>query len=132
MGAFLALLIGKFEINLYAQIGLVMLIGLAAKNAILIVEFAKIRFEEGISLREAALDAAKQRLRPILMTAFSFILGCIPLAIATGAGGVSRQIMGYVSIGGMMAATCLAIFLIPVLFYAIGRLAHRNVNAPSE
>jgi HAE1 family hydrophobic/amphiphilic exporter-1 len=112
--AFAALLVGKFENNIYAQIGLVMLIGLSAKNSILIVEFAKAKYEEGIPLFEAALEGAKLRLRPILMTSFAFILGCVPLAMASGAGALSRQVMGYVVIGGMMAAL-VAVFLIPVL-----------------
>ena len=97
-----------------------MLIGLAAKNAILIVEFAKMKYEEGIRLVEAALEGARLRLRPILMTSFAFILGCVPLAIASGAGALSRQVMGFVVIGGMIAASFIAIFLIPVLFYLVG------------
>jgi HAE1 family hydrophobic/amphiphilic exporter-1 len=125
-GAFLGLLIGRYEIDLYAQIGLVMLIGLAAKNAILIVEFAKMGVEEGKSLLDASLEAARLRLRPILMTAFAFILGCIPLATASGAGALSRQVMGYAVIGGMTAATCIAIFLIPVLFYVVEKIARRK------
>jgi HAE1 family hydrophobic/amphiphilic exporter-1 len=122
-GAFAGLKYGGYENNLYAQIGMVMLIGLAAKNAILIVEFAKMGVEEGKSAYDAAMEAARLRLRPILMTAFAFILGCVPLAIASGAGALSRQVMGYAVIGGMMAATCLAIFLIPVSFYVVERLA---------
>lgn len=122
-GAFVGLSLGHFENNLYAQIGLVMLIGLAAKNAILIVEFAKQGAEEGKSLAEAALEAARQRLRPILMTAVSFILGCMPLAVASGAGALSRRVMGYTVIGGMTAATTIAIFLIPVLFYIVEKIA---------
>jgi len=122
-GAFVALKYGQYENNIYAQIGLVMLIGLAAKNAILIVEFAKMKAEQGMSIMEAALEGAKLRLRPILMTSFAFILGCVPLAKATGAGGLSRQIMGYTVIGGMLAASFIAIFLIPVLFYVVGKIA---------
>ncbi|MGB8249062.1 MAG: efflux RND transporter permease subunit, partial [Azonexus sp.] len=113
-GAFIALLLRGQEFNVYAQIGLVMLIGLAAKNAILIVEFAKMEHEKGeLSLIEATLKGAQLRLRPILMTSFAFILGCVPLAIASGAGALSRQVMGGAVIGGMMAATCIAIFIIP-------------------
>ena len=110
-----------FENNIYAQIGLVMLIGLAAKNAILIVEFAKMEYEKGKPLVEATLEGAHLRLRPILMTSFAFILGCVPLAMASGAGAISRQVMGFVVIGGMLAATFIAIFLIPVLFYLVER-----------
>ena len=125
-GAFLALWLRAFENNVYAQIGLVMLIGLSAKNAILIVEFAKAEYEGGKSVTDAALAAARLRLRPILMTAFAFILGVLPLAIASGAGAVGRQIMGTAVIGGMVAASIIAIFLIPVSFYVVERLSHRK------
>jgi hydrophobe/amphiphile efflux-1 (HAE1) family protein len=125
-GAFAALMVGKYENNIYAQIGLVMLIGLAAKNAILIIEFAKMKHEEGLGLSEAALEGAKLRLRPILMTSFAFILGCVPLATASGAGALSRQVMGYVVIGGMMAASFVAIFLIPVLFYLVEKYSGKK------
>ncbi len=124
-GAFAALAVGHYENNLYAQIGLVMLIGLAAKNAILIVEFAKMGVDQGKSLYDAALEAARLRLRPIVMTALAFILGCVPLAMASGAGALSRQVMGYAVIGGMTAATLIAIFLIPVLFYVVEGLARK-------
>ena len=126
MGAFLGLLIRGFENNVYAQIGLVMLIGLAAKNAILIVEFAKMEYEKGTPLIEAALYGARLRLRPILMTSFAFILGCMPLAVASGAGALSRQVMGTAVIGGMLTATLIAIFLIPVTFYLVEKISHKN------
>jgi HAE1 family hydrophobic/amphiphilic exporter-1 len=118
-GAFLALWMRGFDNNVYAQIGLVMLIGLSAKNAILIVEFARSERLRGKSPSDAALEGARIRLRPILMTAFAFILGTIPLAIASGAGAVARRILGTAVIGGMLAATMLAIFIIPVAFYAV-------------
>ncbi|HUK53393.1 MAG TPA: efflux RND transporter permease subunit [Candidatus Binatia bacterium] len=111
------------EDNVYAQIGLVMLIGLAAKNAILIVEFAKLEFEKGKPLSDAALEGAKLRLRPILMTSFAFLLGCVPLWRASGAGAVSRQVMGTAVIGGMGAASGIAIFIIPALFYIVEKLS---------
>ena len=123
-GAFLALFGRHLENDVYAQIGLVMLIGLAAKNAILIVEFAKMEYEKGKPLVEASLAGAKLRLRPILMTAFAFILGCVPLWTASGAGGISRQVLGTVVIGGMLAASILAIFFIPVSFVVIERFGH--------
>ena len=121
-GAFLALWIRGFDNNVYAQIGLVMLIGLSAKNAILIVEFARTERMKGKSALDAALEGARIRLRPILMTAFAFIFGTIPLALASGAGAVARQILGTAVIGGMLAATLLAIFIIPVTFYAMEHL----------
>jgi HAE1 family hydrophobic/amphiphilic exporter-1 len=122
-GAFLALYARDFENDVYFQIGLVMLIGLAAKNAILIVEFARAEYEKGQTIVDAALAAARLRLRPILMTAFAFILGCVPLWAAAGSGAVSRQILGTTVIGGMLAATFIAIFLIPVLFYVVERFS---------
>jgi HAE1 family hydrophobic/amphiphilic exporter-1 len=115
-GAFGALLWMRMENNIYAQIGLVTLIGLAAKNAILIIEFAKIARDGGKPVMEAALEGAKLRLRPILMTSFAFILGCVPLAKAAGAGAIARNVMGITVIGGMIAASLVAIFLIPACY----------------
>jgi HAE1 family hydrophobic/amphiphilic exporter-1 len=131
MGAFAALFWRELENNVYAQIGLVMLIGLAAKNAILIVEFARAERAKGRSLFDASLEGARLRLRPILMTSFAFILGCVPLWTATGAGAVSRQIIGTAVIGGMGAATAIAIFLIPALFYFVERLVDRKEKHPT-
>jgi len=118
-GAYLTLFARQMENNVFAQIGLIMLIGLSAKNAILIVEFARSRYEAGVPLLEAALEGARIRLRPILMTSFAFILGCVPLWLASGSGSVARRVMGTTVIGGMLAASVLAIFLIPVTFYVI-------------
>ena len=124
MGAYLALNLRSLENDVFAQIGLVMLIGLSAKNAILIVEFARAEYASGKSIYDAALGAARVRFRPIIMTAFAFILGCVPLWMATGAGGVSRQVLGTVVIGGMLAATVVAVFLIPVTFSVVERVSH--------
>lgn len=109
--------------NVFAQISLVMLIAMAAKNAILIVEFAKLRFDEGLSLFDAAMQAAKERFRPILMTAFSFILGVIPLVLATGAGSLARNVMGVALLGGLGIATLIGVFMYPMFFVLVGKLA---------
>ena len=122
-GAFLGLLLRGFDLDVFGQIGLIMLIGLAAKNAILIVEFAVLEHEKGRTLVDAALEGAKLRLRPILMTSFAFILGCVPLWTASGAGSMSRRILGTGVITGMLAATGLAIFIIPLLYVAIERMS---------
>jgi len=111
--------------NLYVQIGLVLLIALSAKNAILIVEFAKMNVEKGMAPVEAALDAAKLRLRPILMTAFAFILGVVPLVRAAGAGAESRKVMGMAVFSGMLVATFLAVFLVPSLFVIVETLQRK-------
>jgi len=131
LSAFYPAYMVQIETDVYSQIGLVMLIGLAAKNAILIVEFAKEEYEGGKPLVEAALEGARLRLRPILMTSFAFILGCVPLWTASGAGSVARQIMGTTVIGGMVAATGIAIFIIPALFVLVERLANRRGAAHS-
>jgi HAE1 family hydrophobic/amphiphilic exporter-1 len=126
LGAFLALWARGLENAVYAQIGLVMIVGLSAKNAILIVEFAKREYEEGRPLADAALDAARLRLRPILMTSFAFIMGTIPLALASGAASAARRVLGTTVIGGMLAATVIAVFIIPAMFWLVERLTSRR------
>jgi HAE1 family hydrophobic/amphiphilic exporter-1 len=129
LGAVGALWVGHLELDVFSQIGLVMVIGLAAKNAILIVEFAKEEYEHGTPLVDAALAGARLRLRPILMTAFAFMLGVLPLVLSTGAGANSRRILGTTVLGGMLAATVIAIFIIPVTFYVSERFGRRRAGA---
>jgi HAE1 family hydrophobic/amphiphilic exporter-1 len=125
LGAFLALTLRGFQNNVYVQIGLIMLIGLAAKNAILIISFAKTEYDNGKKIDDAALTGARIRLRPILMTSFAFILGCVPLWIASGSGGVSRETLGTVVIGGMIGATFVDIFIVPVTFTIVEKTVAR-------
>ncbi|MBP7864780.1 MAG: multidrug efflux RND transporter permease subunit [Acidobacteria bacterium] len=131
LGAFVGLLSRRLENDVFAQVGLVMLVGLAAKNAILMVEFCKAELEKGRPLVDAALAGARARLRPILMTSFAFVLGCVPLWVAQGSGAISRQILGTVVIAGMLASTLIGIFVVPVLFVLVESLAHRRGKAPA-
>jgi hydrophobe/amphiphile efflux-1 (HAE1) family protein len=128
LGTMVGLLLRNFEMNVYAQVGLVMLIGLAAKNAILIIEFAKMKRDEGMPTLEAALIGAKLRLRPILMTSFAFILGCVPLMLATGSGAASRSTMGTGVVFGMSISTLIGLFLIPVCYVFVQRFADRKTS----
>jgi len=123
LGAFLGLLLRSFDNNVYTQVALIMLIGLAAKNAILIVEFAKLRHERGETIIQAALDGARLRIRPILMTSFAFIFGAVPLAIAFGAGAGARQSIGTAVVSGMLIATLIGIFFIPVFYVMLQRVS---------
>jgi len=132
LGAYLALHIRAFENDVFATIGLVMLIGLSAKNAILIVEFAKTNYESGQSICESALNAARLRFRPIVMTALAFIVGCLPLWVATGSGAASRRILGTVVVGGMTLSTALGLIFIPVTFAVVEYLSHRFVRGGGD
>jgi len=124
-GAILTLtMIPKLTNNVYAQIGLITLIGLSAKNAILIVEFAKERVDRGEDLLQSTLDAVRLRLRPIVMTSLAFILGVMPLVFASGAGAVARKTIGFTVLGGMIAASSLSIFIVPVLFVLFTRMSY--------
>jgi HAE1 family hydrophobic/amphiphilic exporter-1 len=132
LGAYAGLLSRHFDNNVYAQIGLIMLVGLTAKNAILIVEFARDQRKQGRPIVEAALEAARLRLRPILMTSFAFICGCVPLWVATGAGAAARRMLGTAVISGMAAATLIGVFLVPALFVFVERLSSRRRSTRSE
>ena len=131
-GAVTALWVRGMQFDVYSQIGLVMLIGLAAKNAILIVEFARQRREQGLDIVAAAMEAGRLRLRPILMTAFAFILGVIPLMLASGAGAASRQSIGTTVFGGMLGATILSLVLVPVFYAVIERLREGTATEPQH
>jgi len=126
LGAFLGVWLAGYDNNVYVQVGLVMLIGLAAKNAILIVEFAKAKHEQGSSLEESALESARLRFRPILMTAFAFILGVVPLMLASGAGSGAQNVMGTAVFWGMLIATALGVFIIPGNFTFVEGLGRRR------
>jgi HAE1 family hydrophobic/amphiphilic exporter-1 len=134
LGAVAAVMLRGVDNNVYTQIGVVLLIGLSTKTAILIVEFAKVQREEGKEIAEAAIEATRLRFRAVLMTAFSFILGVIPLLIATGAGAASRQALGTTVFGGMLVATFVSVVTVPMLFFVIQFIAEKlggGVKRPS-
>ncbi len=131
LGAYLGVWMRGYDNNVYVQVGLIMLIGLAAKNAILIVEFARSRRGEGADIETAALDAARLRFRPILMTAFAFIMGCIPLMLAHGAGAGSMAVMGTSVVIGMLLATAVGVFVVPGLFAFVERIGKQKVVVPA-
>jgi len=135
LGAFLGAWVFGFDNNVYVQVGLIMLIGLAAKNAILIVEFAKMKQDQGANIEDAALEGAKLRFRPILMTAFAFILGCVPLMRASGSGAASQNVMGTAVVFGMLIATVVGLFIIPGLYawtqrWSFGKKSKERRDAP--
>jgi len=132
LGAYLALSFRALENDVFATVGLVMLIGLSAKNAILIVEFAKSNYESGQSIAESALGAARLRFRPIIMTALAFIFGCLPLWVASGAGSVSRRILGTVVVGGMTLSSVIGIIFIPATFAFVEYVSHRYAKGGKE
>ena len=132
LGTLIGMWVRNYDLNVYAQIGLVMLIGLAAKNAILIVEFAKMKREEGVEILEAAVQGSKLRLRPILMTSFAFILGCVPLMLASGSGAASRSTMGTGVVFGMTIATAIGLFIIPVCYVFVQRIVERGAKKKIE
>ena len=132
LGAVLLTSIRQFDNNVFTQIGFVLLIGLSSKNAILIVEFAKQGVESGKTIIDAAMDAARLRFRAILMTAISFILGVIPLVLASGAGANSRQSLGTAVFGGMLLATCVGIFMIPPLYVFVATYLGKKQKVPAE
>jgi hydrophobic/amphiphilic exporter-1 (mainly G- bacteria), HAE1 family len=128
LGTMIGMLARGFELNVYAQIGMVMLIGLAAKNAILIVEFAKMKREDGSAILDAAVEGSRLRLRPILMTSFAFIMGCVPLMLASGSGAAARSTMGTGVVFGMTIATAIGLFIIPVCYVFVQRLVERSAK----
>jgi HAE1 family hydrophobic/amphiphilic exporter-1 len=132
VGVLLALMVRDFDNNIYTQVGLVLMIALASKNAILVVEFARELRESGMSITEAAIEATRRRFRPIVMTSFAFILGVVPLVIADGAGAASQQAIGTVVFGGMLASTLLAIPFVPVFYVITQRLSERRGGKPSQ